>query len=322
MITKRHSNLLQPMIPGTIHPLHHQLSLLHPRLTVADPVSSSYLLNPFHHHSLQIPMMESMTASLEKRIMSTTTSSTSSGSPPVDVGGSNSPPIKMMVTNSSNNTHDNNNSIKPSSRPLRSFLIEDILKHSPKPRSQVPESSSSSMVVVSGTTSLSCDSPPPRNHHYHRDRDTHHHTTPASIHHRRNSGSNHHHTTPASIHHRRNSGSNHNRVSSDRDSNASDHILNTNTSHSRSSMVKSPKKEPESTSSTPSPKSSSASSEYNLTSRQSIPMTKLLPETKGKDPNLLCNPLSSLDGKDVVWPAWVYCTRYSDRPSSGKLHFS
>lgn len=285
------------MIPGTIHPLHHQLSLLHPRLTVADPVSSSYLLNPFHH-SLQIPMMESMTASLEKRIMSTA-SSTSSGSPPVDVGGSNSPPIKMMVTNSSNNTHDNNNSIKPSSRPLRSFLIEDILKHSPKPRSQVPEtSSSSSSMVVSGTTSLSCDSPPPRNH-YHRDGDTHH-------------------TTPASIHDRRSS--NHNRVSSDRDSNASDHILSSN--HSRSSMVKSPKKEPESASSTPSPKSSSTSSEYNLTSRQSIPMTKLLPETKGKDPNLLCNPLSSLDGKDVVWPAWVYCTRYSDRPSSGKLHLS
>lgn len=22
-----------------------------------------------------------------------------------------------------------------------------------------------------------------------------------------------------------------------------------------------------------------------------------------------------------LWPAWVYCTRYSDRPSSGKLHF-
>ena len=31
------------------------------------------------------------------------------------------------------------------------------------------------------------------------------------------------------------------------------------------------------------------------------------------------NPLLSLDGKEpMVWPAWVYCTRYSDRPSSGK----
>lgn len=34
-----------------------------------------------------------------------------------------------------------------------------------------------------------------------------------------------------------------------------------------------------------------------------------------------CNePVLNLDGKDgnIVWPAWVYCTRYSDRPSSGK----
>lgn len=27
---------------------------------------------------------------------------------------------------------------------------------------------------------------------------------------------------------------------------------------------------------------------------------------------------SSSPGKDSLWPAWVYCTRYSDRPSSGK----
>ena len=23
-----------------------------------------------------------------------------------------------------------------------------------------------------------------------------------------------------------------------------------------------------------------------------------------------------------LWPAWVFCTRYSDRPSSGKINFS
>lgn len=23
------------------------------------------------------------------------------------------------------------------------------------------------------------------------------------------------------------------------------------------------------------------------------------------------------DGQPMLWPAWVYCTRYSDRPSSG-----
>lgn len=237
---KRH--LLQPMIPGTIHPLHHQLSL-HPRL---DP----YLLNPFHH-ALPLPMMD--TTSIEKRI-----------------GNSSSNNIDVI----SRNNNDNNN--RPSStRPLRSFLIEDILKHSPK-RSHVPPSET----AVTGATTLSCDSPP---------------LPPASI---RNLNKHH-------------------RASSDRDSQDS---IPSSTTNNR----KSPKKEPESTSSTPSPKSSTTSSEYNnnnnnltATSRESH---KLLPDTKGKDPNLLCNPLSSLDGKDVVWPAWVYCTRYSDRPSSGMYY--
>lgn len=31
---------------------------------------------------------------------------------------------------------------------------------------------------------------------------------------------------------------------------------------------------------------------------------------------------SSGSGGPMVWPAWVYCTRYSDRPSSGSVHFS
>lgn len=25
--------------------------------------------------------------------------------------------------------------------------------------------------------------------------------------------------------------------------------------------------------------------------------------------------------ENMVWPAWVYCTRYSDRPSSGKIQY-
>lgn len=37
-----------------------------------------------------------------------------------------------------------------------------------------------------------------------------------------------------------------------------------------------------------------------------------------KAPLDLSNPLSHVDGKEIVWPAWVYCTRYSDRPSSGE----
>lgn len=236
---KRH--LLQPMIPGTIHPLHHQLSL-HPRL---DP----YLLNPFHH-ALQLPMMDS--SSFEKRINNSSERQSSSN-------------------------YNNNNNRTPGSRPLRSFLIEDILKHSPK-RSQVPSSAAATAeTVVSGATSLSCDSPP----------------LPASI--RKN-----------------------HRASSDRDSQDS----TSNTANQAS--IKNPKKEPESASSTPSPKSSSTtSSEYynhNLaaTPRETTHKLPSLPDTKGKDPNLLCNPLSSIDGKDVVWPAWVYCTRYSDRPSSGE----
>lgn len=242
---KRH--LLQPMIPGTIHPLHHQLSL-HPRL---DP----YLLNPFHH-ALPLPMMD--TTSIEKRIGNS---------------GSSSNNNNIDVTISRNNNNDNNN--RPSStRPLRSFLIEDILKHSPK-RSHVPPSET----VVSGATSLSCDSPP---------------------------------LPPASIRNNK-----HHRASSDRDSQDSSSTITTNNR-------KSPKKEPESTSSTPSPKSSTTSSEYNNNNNLTATLReshKLLPDTtKGKDPNLLCNPLSSLDGKDVVWPAWVYCTRYSDRPSSGMYY--
>jgi hypothetical protein len=28
---------------------------------------------------------------------------------------------------------------------------------------------------------------------------------------------------------------------------------------------------------------------------------------------------SDEQGDNKSWPAWVYCTRYSDRPSSGKL---
>ena len=56
--------------------------------------------------------------------------------------------------------------------------------------------------------------------------------------------------------------------------------------------------------------SSNTSSEYNSK-----------PDSKG-DANArpsLPSLLPTIDGKEpMVWPAWVYCTRYSDRPSSGK----
>ena len=32
------------------------------------------------------------------------------------------------------------------------------------------------------------------------------------------------------------------------------------------------------------------------------------------------SPASSGANKEMLWPAWVYCTRYSDRPSSGEFH--
>ena len=74
----------------------------------------------------------------------------------------------------------------------------------------------------------------------------------------------------------------------------------------------------------------SSDSESSTTSSTFSSSTATGSEKKGKtsksSSNILSSPLrspndlinSSVDGKDIVWPAWVYCTRYSDRPSSGK----
>ncbi len=35
----------------------------------------------------------------------------------------------------------------------------------------------------------------------------------------------------------------------------------------------------------------------------------------------LSSPDKNKSGEPILWPAWVYCTRYSDRPSSGELAF-
>ena len=42
-------------------------------------------------------------------------------------------------------------------------------------------------------------------------------------------------------------------------------------------------------------------------------------ETKGKDDDVPPGMVRGPNGQ--LWPAWVFCTRYSDRPSSGKLKF-
>ena len=39
-------------------------------------------------------------------------------------------------------------------------------------------------------------------------------------------------------------------------------------------------------------------------------------ETKGKDDDVPPGMVRGPNGQ--LWPAWVFCTRYSDRPSSGK----
>lgn len=42
--------------------------------------------------------------------------------------------------------------------------------------------------------------------------------------------------------------------------------------------------------------------------------------SEGKDPNPEARRLEAgrtLMARDLLWPAWVYCTRYSDRPSAG-----
>ena len=107
------------------------------------------------------------------------------------------------------------------------------------------------------------------------------------------------------------------------------------------SLKKSPKKEPNSsttnTTSTSASSSSSSSSAAGSVASSSTPGVngKQAPSSSSssssssseyyatdesvKDPNKNPSLTFPLDGKDpIVWPAWVYCTRYSDRPSSGE----
>lgn len=97
-----------------------------------------------------------------------------------------------------------------------------------------------------------------------------------------------------------------------------------NSSNSTHSLQKSPKKEQASatsaittstTSSTSSQSSSSSSAKSSSKSKGSDDNDSVHAPEQGPNPSL---PFP-LDGKEpIVWPAWVYCTRYSDRPSSGK----
>lgn len=69
---------------------------------------------------------------------------------------------------------------------------------------------------------------------------------------------------------------------------------------------------------------SSSSSSSSGSSTGSSPVSGRVPEAERgstESSSALSSPgegESSSPGKDSLWPAWVYCTRYSDRPSSGK----
>ena len=94
---------------------------------------------------------------------------------------------------------------------------------------------------------------------------------------------------------------------------SSDSDSSTSSQSTRSlSRATSPKKEETAKSSS----SSAASSTSSSTSSSSKGSSE---RDAARGPNT--SPLLPfpLDGKEpMVWPAWVYCTRYSDRPSSGK----
>nr|CYF18415.1 engrailed [Pholcus phalangioides] len=52
-----------------------------------------------------------------------------------------------------------------------------------------------------------------------------------------------------------------------------------------------------------------------VNSKESTNSSKQSSENKNTAPLGLADPTDS--GKNVLWPAWCYCTRFSDRPSSG-----
>lgn len=58
-------------------------------------------------------------------------------------------------------------------------------------------------------------------------------------------------------------------------------------------------------------------------SREMIPMSRMLSPGRATAPMRVATPLASDPGKlssdTELWPAWVFCTRYSDRPSAGKI---
>ncbi|XP_076244995.1 uncharacterized protein LOC143185688 [Calliopsis andreniformis] len=64
--------------------------------------------------------------------------------------------------------------------------------------------------------------------------------------------------------------------------------------------------------------SSSETSEKNSSETTSTTNTSPVSVTTGNPASNAPGPPVSDPGKQLPWPAWVYCTRYSDRPSSGR----
>lgn len=76
----------------------------------------------------------------------------------------------------------------------------------------------------------------------------------------------------------------------------------------------------DSTSSSSSSSSSSPTSKQTSSSK-SVEANGTITQRFGENPAVNASNGSSTTAKDnqqMLWPAWVYCTRYSDRPSSGK----
>ena len=65
--------------------------------------------------------------------------------------------------------------------------------------------------------------------------------------------------------------------------------------------------------------SSSDTSEKNSSETTSTTNTSPVSVTTGNPASNAPGPPASDAGKQLPWPAWVYCTRYSDRPSSGEF---
>lgn len=116
--------------------------------------------------------------------------------------------------------------------------------------------------------------------------------------------------TKSSSQHKKNSKSNQNKTSSSSSSSASSSLSNNNNAISKHSGISAI----DLTASTASSTTISASAAAALAEKQNCSNSN--DETSSVTSNSASNNSNGGDNS-MIWPAWVYCTRYSDRPSSG-----